>query len=59
MADTTPDYEHLCRCLYAWHLGMIDFLELVKRIEIELGIRSSDEAERVDSQLTAIEAEAE
>ena len=59
MDEPIPNYEKLCRCLYAWHFGSIDFLELVRQIEVELGICPSDELKRTDNQLAAAEAEAE
>ena len=57
--DERPDYEYLCRSLYACQLGAIDFLELVKRFEIALGLRPSGEAEGMDTDVAVVEAEAD
>ncbi len=57
--DEPPDYEYLCRSLYACQFGAIDFLELVKRFEVALGLCPSDEAEGMDTDVAVVEAEAD
>lgn len=54
-----PDYEYLCRSLYAYQFGAITFLELVERFEQALHIRPSDKAEGADGDVAVVEAEAD
>jgi hypothetical protein len=55
--DEHPDYEYLCRSLYAYQFGAITFLELVERFEQALGIKPSDPTDRADNDLAEGEAE--
>jgi hypothetical protein len=49
MDEPVPDYEYMCRSLYALQFGTISFMKLVELFEEALHIRPSNQTEKAEA----------